>query len=224
MIEFVKALLAGEYDVKGLYAYAVSLFETAKTNEGFLWLTDKITGMLGGVLPIVMIAIGALFVIRGQKSLWFFKFFIAALGGYAIGSYIVTPIINNIFPLKATLCGLIVCLVCAVCCKSVYLLAISVASGMITYSFFYANGLLPFALPTEGNSTLCYVAVAIVVLTVLITRKQVERIGTAALGSWILCEALARNYVPAIESYQLYIFIAVWVLGYLYQYKKRKRY
>jgi hypothetical protein len=180
--------------------------------------------MLGGILPIVMVALGAIFVIRGQKSLWFFKFFACALGGYAIGSFVVTPIINNIFPLKAMLCGLIVCLVCAVCCKSVYIVAISAASGMIAYSFFYANGLLPFTLPTEGNKTLCYVAVAIVVLTVLITRKHVERIGTAALGSYILCEALARNYVPAIESVKLYVFIAVWVIGYLYQYKKRKRY
>lgn len=224
MIEFVKALLAGEYDVKGLYAYALELFEAVKTNEGIMWLTDKITGTLGGILPIVMIVIGAIFVIRGQKSLWFFKFFISALGGYAIGSYMVTPIINNIFPLKATLCGLIVCLVCAVCCKSVYILGVSAATGVLTYTLFYANGILPFTLPTEGNSTLCYVAVAIVVLTVLITRKHVERIATAALGSCILCEALARNYVPTIESVKLYVFIAVWVIGYLYQYKKRKRY
>ena len=224
MIEFIKALLVGEYDVKGLFAYAAELVESAETNGSFIWLTDQIKGLVGGILPIIMVALGAIFVIRGQKTLWLFKFILCALGGYAIGALAVTPVINNIFPLKETLCGLVICLVCTVCCKSVYVLLIAAASFMISYSFFFANGLLPFALPTEGNQTLCYVAVAIVVLSVLITRKQVERIGTAALGSWILCEALSRNYLPVIEPYQLYIFIAVWVLGYLYQYKRRKRY
>ena len=79
MIEFIKALLAGEYDVKGLFAYAAELVESAETNGSFIWLTDQIKGLVGGILPIIMVALGAIFVIRGQKTLWLFKFILCAL-------------------------------------------------------------------------------------------------------------------------------------------------
>ena len=224
MIEFIKDLLAGKYDVKGLFDFAIENYNNVKESDLFALITDKITGVLGGFLPIVMIVIGAFFVIWGQKLLGIAKFVVSALGGYVIGSFIVTPIINNIFPLKETLCGLIVCVVCAVCCKSVYILGICGATGVLSYVLFYANGIIPITLPTEGNRTLCFIVCAILVLTVLITRKHLERIGTAAVGAVILVEAVARNYVAAIDPYKIWIMLAVWVLGYLYQYKKRKRY
>lgn len=224
MIEFFKSLLDGGYNFTTVIEFFGKLIEDARANETIAALTNSIFGGLGGIVPIVMIIIGAFSLIFGQKVIGMGKFFLSAIIGYGVGVIAVTPAINNVFPLSEGICGLVVAIVAAVCCKTVYGLAYVGFSAVFAYAIFYANGLIPFALPTEGNQTLCYIVSAIIIITLLITRRHVERIGLSALGAHIVTEVVAVNYIAAMQSFKIWIFVALWVLGYLYQYRKRRRY
>ncbi len=230
MGDFFTSVLNGTFDFNKLVAFFGGLLDNAKANEGIMGIWDGFMGAVSGFLPFLLIALGALELLYGKKFLGLQKFIMSAALGYCVGVLAVAPAINGMFPLPEMVCGAVVALVAAVLCKQVYAVALFGGVGIFGYVICFAGGLIP-SLPTIGNQVLSFAGAGVLIFLVLILRKNVERLGLAFLGSYMITSAVIKNFfdyttlVPGSEGIvKTVVLCAVALLGFIFQYKRRKRY
>lgn len=231
MGDFFTSILNGTFDFNGLVGFFGGLLDNAKANEGIMGIWDGFMGAVSGFLPILLIALGALELLYGKKFLGLQKFIMSAAVGYCVGVLAIAPLINEMFPLSEMICGVVVALVAAVLCKQVYAIALFGGAGIFAYVACFAGGLLPFELPTIGNQVLSFAGAGIVIFLVLILRKNLERLGTAFLGSYMITSAIINNFFnyPALAAgnedlVNTIVLVVIALLGFVFQYKRRRRY
>ena len=232
MVQFFNEVLAGQLGCKGIVDFLKNLFElNVKGNGEIMGLWDSIIGAVASVLPIVLIALGALELFFGKKLLGLQKFVFSAALGYVLGIVVLTPAVSKIFELPAMVCGIACAVVAAVLFKFIYAVLLFGGVGIFGYALFFANGLIPMVLPTEGNQVLSFAGAGILIFLVLIFRKNIERLGTAYLGAFLIIDNVIKNYYDFTtllagyeDLFRTAAIIVVALLGFLFQYKRRRRY
>ena len=232
MVQFFNEVLAGQMGFKGIVEFLKNLFELqVKGNGEIMSLWNSITGSIAGVLPIVLIAIGALELLFGKKFLGVQKFVFSAALGYVLGVLVLSPAVNKIFAFPAMVCGIVCAIIAGVLFRLVYAILLFGGVGIFGYALFFANGVLPMVLPTENNQVLSFAGAGLLIFLVLIFRKNIERLGTAYLGAFLIIDSVVKNYYDftallagSEDLLKTVAIIAVALLGFAFQYKKRRRY
>ncbi|MBE6635827.1 MAG: hypothetical protein E7617_06505 [Ruminococcaceae bacterium] len=230
MKDFFTSVLNGTFDFNKLVAFFGSLFDDVKANEGVMGIWDGFMGAVSGFLPFLLIALGVIELLYGKKFLGIQKFVASAALGYCVGVLAVSPVVSTVLPIPEMVCGAVVALVAAVLCKQVYAVALFGGAGLFGYVICFAGGLIP-GLPTVGNQVLSFAAAGVLIFLVLIFRKNIERLGLAFLGSYMITSAVINNFfnyttlVPGSEGLiRNSVLCLIAVLGFVYQYKRRRRY
>ena len=226
-INFFKDVFAGKYVFNEFTRELGILLDEA----GMKNLLDLIKG-IGQPLAFIAIAVGLLQLTYGKKFLGLFKFVAFAGIGYAIGAYAIQPILPDILinAINPTVCGVIFALIGAVLYKLLYVLVLFGLGGTFVYVIFYAGGLIPMELPTVGDANMSYIAVGVVLFLVLIQKKNVERLGTALLGSYLITYGVKMlyDYTTLLPEHagvvDTVVLLALAAFGFYYQYKRRRRY
>ena len=226
-INFFKDVFAGKYVFNDFVGTLGQLLNDA----GMQKLFEMIKG-IGQALAFVAIAVGALQLLYGKKFLGLFKFVAFAGIGYAVGAFAIQPILPEILlnAINPTVCGVIFALIAAVLYKLLYVLVLFGLGGTFVYVIFYAGGLIPMELPTIGNATMSYVVVGIALFLLLIKKKNAERLGTAFLGSYLITYGVKMLYdytalIPdQAKIINAIVLVALAIGGYVYQYRRRRRY
>ena len=227
MIEFIKAVLDGAYNfdsfVGKLGEFFVMLGNTVV--YGDITLASIFTS--AGLYSFILMGVGAILWMYGKKFLPLLKVIVFAGAGYVVGSVVLCPMLVPYIGESALLspltCGVVTALICAVLNKLIYNVLFFGIAAMFVYVITFAGGLIE-GLPTIGNATLSYIAVGAVVFLLLIQKKNVERLGTAVLGSYFMLEGVTKNFFVLDTPIKIAVISAIGVLGLVYQYKRRKRY
>ncbi len=226
MSEFLNSVISGSFTLGSLGSYLGDFMKSAESNS----IIAFITGVLGTIGVYVLLAVGIIELLYGRKFLNLQKFILSAVAGYYVGIVVVSPIINGIFAFPDTLCGLTIALVAAVNSKLIYNVALYGGAAFLSYLLLFANDVLPFTLPTEGNLVLTLIGVAVVVFVMFLARKNIDRVLTSFIGAFCITTAVKSfyDYTAIAPGSEAVINIAVIVLlsafGFWFQYRRRKRY
>lgn len=182
--------------------------------------------------PFLAFAVGFILLFYGKKWLGLVKFVSCAAIGFVIG-LVVNPLIVGTLPfldgkawITASLCALIL----AVLNRLLFGVIFYGAPAAGAFALFYFEGTLPFAVPTVGDALMCLIPAAVAILLMLIIRKDVERVVTAMLGGFVINLGVKQlyDYTAAVPQYafmiDLAVVAAVTVVGFVYQYRRRRRY
>jgi len=197
------------------------------------WSTglDFIKGLLplAWILPAILIALSLVQVFAGKKLLGIQKFVACFVVGYALGAVLLTPVIAELFAIADWIVGLVVGVIAALLCKPIYFLSYVVAAGYGVYALCMSD-VLPEAIASFTNNWIvALVAAVVAIVLVLILRKWIEMLGTAALGAWTLylsVEALLLTFDLSFDSaYELWwkfgTLAVAGILGFIVQVKTR---
>ncbi len=227
MIEFFKAVFSGAYDFWEFIKILGDFFNTvgATVITGELTVSSVLTSP--GLYSYILAAFGAILLFYGRKFFPLIKFIVFGAVGYVVGNAFAYPTVIVYMAGSAIItpltCGITVAVIGAVLSQYLYGLVYFGAGATFTYVICFAGGLIP-ELPTVGNSVLSYVAVAIVVLALIIMRKNISRLGLSMAGAYFIVEAVSKNFFK-LESPMNFIAIGVVALiGFAFQYKNRKKY
>ncbi len=221
------AIISGDFSIVNLYELA-KRFLTGGRGDAIISLVSKVLESKVGIF--IILAIGLIELLYGKKFLNFQKFAACAAAGYVAGVVIVSPIINKLFPLPTVVSGVAIAILMAVLSKMIYNVALYGGVAFVSYLFLFANGILEFKLPTEGNLVYTLIAVAVILLIMVIARKNVDRFVTALVGGLFISIAVKRLFdytviLPGNEKLvQLALIIVLTVFGFIFQYRRRKRY
>ncbi len=236
MSEFLSTVVNGTLDFKALGEIFKGFFANVLANPGVATVWDKVLTFLRSLgigFPLLLIALSLVLLFFGKKLLSIERFIVAALLGYGIGVVIVSPMINQVFALPDYISGAVIALVLAVLCKYIYFAAVAVAAGYSVYVLCVNPGILPFALPVNGNAVICLVIALVVVLVVFLLLKYIEMIGTSVLAAFCISKIVIIHFVDYralsfLGNYGWIVEIAliaiVALIGSIVQIKTRKRY
>ncbi len=225
--EFIKSVFDGTYDFWGFIKVLGDLFnklgETVISND----LTVAAIFSSPGLYSFILAGVGLIFLSYGRKFLPLIKLLTFGAAGYIVGSMFAYPALMVAMPGSALItpvtCGVTVAVISAVFCKLLYGVLYVGAGAIFTYVICFGGGLIP-GLPTVGNAKLSYVAVAIVVLILIIMRKNISRLGLSFAGAYFVVEAVSKNFFKLNSPLNFIVMGVVALIGFSYQYKRRKRY
>lgn len=227
MIEFLKAVFAGSYDFFGFTKILGDFFNGIGESQiaGSLTLSAIFTSP--GLYSYILAAVGLIFLLYGRKFMTLILYVAFGAVGYVVGGVFVYPLLvptmSGSILCTPLICGITMAVVGVVFSKLLYAVLYLAAGASFTYVICFAGGLIP-GLPTVGNATLSYVAVAIVILALLIMRKNVTRLGLSAAGAYFITEAVSKNFFALVQPTSLIVMGVIALFGFAYQYKRRKRY
>ena len=227
MIEFFKAVFSGAYDFWGFIKVLGDFFNMI----GATVITGEITvGSIltsPGLYSYILAAVGMIFLFYGRKFFAHIKFIVFAGVGYAVGNAFAYPLVAPYMAGSAIItpltCAITVAVIGAALSKYLYEILYLGSGAIFTYVISYAGGLIP-GLPTVGNATLAYIAVAIVVLILIIVRKNISRLALSAAGAYFVVEAVTKNFYKLEYPVNFAVMGAVALVGFAFQYKNRKKY
>ena len=227
MIEFLKAVFTGAYDFWGFIKILGDFFngigETRITGE----LTLSAIFTSPGLYSYILAAVGLIFLLYGRKFMTLILYIAFGVAGYVVGGVFVYPLLlptmSGSILCTPLICSIAMAIVGVVFSKLLYGVLYIAAGAAFTYVICCGGGLIP-GLPTVGNPTLSYIAVAIVVLALLIMRKNVTRLGLSMAGAYFIVEAGSKNFFLLANPTNFIVMGAVALLGFAFQYKRRKRY
>jgi hypothetical protein len=210
------------------------LFTGMFTHENFTSLWSIVEGyldMAGIFVTVGLLVLSLIQVFFGRKLIGFQKFIFFLTLGFVAGATILQPVLSDVgMNIAPWIVGAIIGIIAALFSKFLYLVCYIFLAGYATYMICMGGQLLPEAIVsfTQGNMIVSLVAVAVVLVLVLLLRKWIEMLGTAALGGWCvsMCiSTLAMNLVsveiPAIAGY---VILGVFALfGFISQAKSRRR-
>lgn len=227
MIEFLKAVFAGAYDFWGFIKILGDFFNGIGTTQitADLTVSDVFTSV--GLYSYILAAVGLIFLFYGRKFMPLILYFVSGASGYFVGSVFVYPLLLPVMQgsilCTPLICSITMAVVGVVFAKFLYGVFYLAAGITFTYVICFAGGLIP-GLPTVGNATLSYIAVATVVLALLIMRKNVTRLGLSMAGAYFIVEAISKNFFPLNQPINLIFMGELALIGFVFQYKRRKRY
>ena len=225
--EFIKAVFDGTYDFWGFIKELGDLFNKLGETVIFKDLTLAAIFTSPGLYSYILAGIGLVFLFYGRKFLPLLKVLVFGAVGYVVGTVFAYPALMVAMPGSALVtpvsCGVTAAVIGAVLCKFLYGVLYVGVGAIFTYVICFGGGLIP-GLPTVGNATLSYVAVAIVVLILIIMRKNISRLGLSFAGAYFIVEAVSKNFFKLTSPVNFIVMGVVALIGFSYQYKRRKRY
>lgn len=227
VIEFFKAGFSGAYDfwefIKILGDFFNMIGATVIKDE--LTISSILTSP--GLYSYILAAVGAVFLFYGRKFFPLIKFVVFAAIGFVVGNAFAYPALmvymaGSVIVTPIT-CGVTVAIIGAALSQYLYGIVYLGAGAIFAYVICFAGGLIP-GLPTVGNSMLSYIAVAIVVLVLIIMRKNISRLGLSVAGAYFIVEAVSKNFYKLESPMNFIAMGAVALIGFAFQYKNRKKY
>ena len=212
------------------------LFGGMFAHENFTSLWSVVQGyldMAGIFVTVGLLVLSLVQVFFGRKLIGFQKFVLFFTLGFVSGATLLQPVLSGVgMNIAPWIVGIIIGIIAALFSKLLYLVCYIFLAGYATYMICMGGQLLPEAIVsfTKGNMIVSLVAVAVVLVLVLLLRKWIEMLGTAALGGWCvslcigtLMQSLVAIELPAIAGY---VILGVFALfGFISQAKsRRKRY
>ena len=227
MIEFLKAVLAGTYDFWGFIKILGDFFNGIGASQISGGLTLSAVFTSPGLYSYILAAVGLGFLLYGRKFMTHILCITFGAVGYVVGGVFVYPLLlptmSGSILCTPLICSITMAVVGVVFSKLLYGVLYITAGATFTYVICFGGGLIP-GLPTVGNAMLSYIAVAIVVLALLIMRKNVTRLGLSMAGAYFIVEAVSKNFFYLAQPTNLIIMGVVALFGFSFQYKRRKRY
>lgn len=137
-------------------------------------------------IPFILIALYAIVACFGKKIFGILRFLSFFVCGFALGVYLLSPLVLSVIPTLPTwIIGVVVGIIASVMSKLLYVLCLAAVSGYSVYLICFRGDILPSLTSfTAGNAVYSLGIVAIVLLLVFILRKYVEMVGTAMLGGF----------------------------------------
>ena len=211
-----------------------SVFEATETSDTAV-LFDMAKGMLGQLLtflPMVLLALCAIEVFFGKKLLGVQKFFVCFLGGLVFGAYFLDGVVSSFVALPDYVVGAVVGMIFAILYKLLYYIGYIGTFGYVTYLVCFSGAYLEMVTAyTKGNLVFSAAAAGIVALVALILHKPIEMLGTSALGAYGIVSIVDKNFFDfgtvgfASETLiKLAVIAVITIVGFIVQFKTRKRY
>ena len=227
-------LIHGEYDFKQIGDEIKSTYDNVAGNVNIEGLWSKVTEFLSSVPAIavtgVLLALSLVVVFLGKRLLNFAKYVGFLAVGFCLGVTFLAPIVSEVLPIVPWWAvGLVVGVVAMLMSKMLYFLLYVGAAGYGAYLFSIRGYVLPEF--TNGNLMIGLVVAAVAVAVVLICKKLIEMLGTAALGGFLvsLCvvEMLSQLDIAlgstVLTVIKLAILAILAIIGLVVQYRTRKR-
>ena len=238
MIESIKAIALRMYEAD------ISIFEFGPMLNGAAGSAWEVWEIVRGffeshnlllVLAIAILALSLVEAFLGKKIIGFQKFVACFIFGFIIGTAFIYPILAPLtesFAWVTTyVVGAAIGLICALLCLPIYVVFYALSIGYFTYSLMM-DGLVPsFA----DNKIAAAVAMVLVVVLAFICRKVVEIGLTSVLGgvftyysvNYLLVVTMGQSMPELLganaQIAQIGIIAAVSLLGFIVQYKTRRR-
>lgn len=186
--------------------------------------------------PYIALVAGAIFLFYGRKWFGLIKFLSFGAIGFVAG-LVVSPMLEETLEFlvgKAWITGALCALILAVLNKLIFGLIFFGGPAAGAFAVCYFPDVLPIELPTVGDVPMCAGVAAVAALLMLALRKDIERIVTAGVGGIVFNMGIRKLYdyttlIP--EAYSKYVtyldlgvVISLAVIGYMYQYRRRRRY
>ena len=234
-------LINATFDLGALWEWISAFFKSMFANpavDGYIQLAEGYLAMVPAlVVPGALLILSLIQAFFGKKLLGLQKFLGCFTLGFVCGVAIVHPFVAAFIQgISAEIIGLIIGIVCGLLCKPVYFLTYVAVAGYSVYNILFGGYYLPETITamTKGNLVVCAVAAGVAVLLVLIFRKWIEMLGTAALGGW--CTYLSADALlialtgagvaafPMADVIKIAAIVVVAFLGFVVQVKTRRRY
>lgn len=226
MIQFFMSIFYGSINFADLKHHIWTLYLNYNIG-GTITSTIASFGIIGAAALIV---VGLIFLLYGKKFFGVAKFLMCAGAGYFVGTLVVTPLINTLFAVSPLICGAVCALVMAVFSKFLYNIVLYGSAAIATYVILFANGALPIVLFTQGNMIFSLAGVGVVLLLMLLMRKNIDRLITSFAGACAIVYGVRRIYDFSLllPGYELWLKLGavalLAVLGFAFQYHRRRRY
>ena len=235
--DFFNCIKEAEFGFKAIWDFIASIYYaiTANPDISVIW-----NGMMSAIQPVRSIVMTSLVIFSvfialfGKKMIGFLKFLFFFVVGFALGTHFIAALIPPEVVIPAWTVGLVIGVVAGVLYKFLYLVLYSVTVGYGAYIIIY-NGFFLSQEPSYSASkaVVCLVGAVIILVLLLVLKKFVEMIGTAALGGW-LATAIFAGQIYDFTAWGLFggaRFVAILVptliialLGAWVQIKTRRRY
>ena len=221
-MEFFYDLIGGKYGFPVLGEFIASQYEAIMGCDTVRFMWDVALSYIGVVVPYIPYFFMALALVElffGAKLLSVQKFFFFLAVGFGVGTYYVSPLLDQIMVWPHWILGLVVAIVAAVLFKLEYLILYIVASAYSAYTLvftFFGN-----------NMTAAAVAALVAVVLALVFRgKIVEFALTSFLGAFWFVKALSPIFDLMTLGVTIYwcLIVAAAMLGFVVQFKMRKKY
>lgn len=234
--EFINCIKEARFTFDVIWQAIVSFFtdvfagpDVSAVWNGFLNLIGpvfRIALICGMVLALVM----ALF---GKKLIGVVKFLAFFALGFLLGAHLLTPLLPPEVALPGWIIGIVSALILGVLSRFAYIAVYVIAFGYSAYVLTY-HGFMLTPDPVYSNTrALVSLGVALVlVVLLLVFKKYVEMLGTAALGSFLAVTALVRIYDftawPVFDGIEwlasLIVMGVLTLITFTFQVKTRRRY
>ena len=226
----IEKILAGKFDFAAMGEFIESLKTRFGAHADVKSIWDMIMGVidsLAGILPIILIVLGLVEVFFGKKLMPLQKFLFVTVVGLVGGVLYIAPVINGFFALNALIVGAVIALVGAILNKFCYLVFYVALFGCIGYTYAFSGAIPVIGSMFAGNLVMSAVVAAVLVVLTLILRKYVEMAGTAYLGALLITTNVIENffdYTAFGEIVGTIVIVAITLVGFIVQFKTRKRY
>lgn len=235
--DFFGALKTGGFGFRGFWAWLVDFFYAAQNAPGIKEVSDKINVFLdsiGFLAPVIFIALAFILLMFGRKLASPIKFITLFCVGYVLGAFYITPLITPFLPVPAWVCGIVIAIVSAVVYRFVFYVLYSVAVLFTVYNISYSGFMLgEGAEHSDGKAIISLIIAAVCVILFFVLYKYLEMLLTAAVGGLIIADTvrfMIYDYTT-LEFMQpngwiatLIIILIFTAVGFVFQYKTRRRY
>lgn len=235
--EFFTCVKEARFSFRYIWEAIVSLYYDITANPDISVIWNSMMESIESIYRLVMtlLVVGCVVIaLFGKKMLGFLKFVFFFIIGFALGTHFLAPVLAETVEIPGWIVGIVVALVAAVLYRFLYIVLYTVTAGygmyILAYHGFY---LQEEPVYTSGKAVGCLIAAAVAILFVLIFKKYIEMIGTAALGGW-LASWIFANYIYNFTVFPIFSGITwvailvpaviIAVLGSAVQIKTRRRY
>ncbi len=217
------------YIVSFYYALTTDPSISAVWNGAMEWLRP-----VGVMFALVLVAIFLVIALFGQRLFSVLKFIGFFIVGFALGTYLLAPLLPPEITIPDWIVGIVVALIAAVLSRFLYFLVYIVFVGYSTYVLTYYGFYLQLdVMYSNSRMVVCIIASIVAIVLALIFKKYIEMAATAAFGAW--CAILVFvNHVYNFTTWGMFGgqswigvlvgTIVVGLIGLFVQYKTRRRY
>ena len=185
-------------------------------------------------LPFILIALYAVLACFGKKIFGILRFLAFFVVGFALGVYLLSPLVLSVIPTLPTwIIGVVVGIIAAVLSKLLYVIALAAAVGYSVYLVCFRGEILSALTSfTAGNYIYSLAVAAVFIVLVFILRKYVEMVGTAMLGGFgIACVVRGFYDYTSLQPFVgiewlgvLVVTLIFALVGFIVQFRTRSRY
>lgn len=221
-MDFIYDLIGGKFGFPVLGEFIKAQYEAIMGCDTVKFMWDAAVSYIGTIVPYIPYFFMALALVElffGAKLLPVQKFLFFLAIGFGLGTYYVAPLLDQFMIWPHWIMGLVVGVVAAVLFKLEYFLFYIVAIAYSAYTLVFTF---------LGNNMIAsgVVALVAVVLALIFRKKAVEFAATSFLGAFWFVKALSPIYDLMTLGVAVYwcIIAAAAILGFIVQFKMRKRY